>query len=158
MNFIENVAGEICKILLPIHEKTYFGNKNSSVVICTLSSIDLLQSLSKSKLLQNVAIVGRLFSENKGIESLVHFVNTHPTIKIIVICGKEVWGHKAGHSLLQLHKNGIDKNGRIINSISPDPIIVLQDKEIKKFQTQVRIINMIGETDQEKIMLTIQSI
>ncbi len=158
MNSLENLAGEICKALLPIPEEAYFGNKNSSVAVCTLSSIDLLKKLSEPKFLQNVAIIGRLLSENKGIESLVHYVNKNPNIKTIILCGKEVWGHKAGHSLLQLHKNGVDNNGRIIDSTSPDPVITLIEYKVKKFQSQVRIIDMIGETNQDKIIQSIKTV
>jgi len=158
LNSLENLAGEICKALLPIPEEAYFGNKNSSVAVCTLSSIDLLKKLSEPKFLQNVAIIGRLLSENKGIESLVHYVNKNPSIKTIILCGKEVWGHKAGHSLLQLHKNGVNNNGRIIDSTSPDPIITLTESKVKKFQSQVRIIDMIGETNQDKIIQSIKTV
>lgn len=158
MNLLENLAGEVCKALLPIPEEVYFGNKNSSIAVCTLSSIDLLKKLSQPKLLQNVAIVGRLLSENKGIESLVHYVNENSNIKIIILCGKEVWGHKTGHSLLQLYKNGIDNNGRIINSTSPDPTITLTKSEITKFQSQVRIVDIIGETNQDKIIQSIKTV
>lgn len=157
MNILENLVGEICKTLLPIPEEVYFGNEKSSIAICTLSSIDLLRKLSQSELLENVAIIGRLFSENRGIESLIQYVNDNPNIKTIILCGKDVWGHKAGHSLLELHKNGIDNNGRIINSSSPDPFIQISKSKVKKFQTQVRIINMIGETNQEKILQLIET-
>ena len=158
MNSLENLAGEICKIVLPIPEEVYFGNKNSSIAICTLSSIDLLKKLSQPKLLQSVAIVGRLLSENKGIDSLVNYVNENKNIKTIVLCGKEVLGHKAGHSLLSLHKYGIDKNNRIINSTSPDPITTLTNSNVEKFQSQVQIIDMIGETNSEKIIQLIKTI
>lgn len=157
MNSLENLAGEICKILLPIPEKVYYGNKNSSIAICTLSSMDLLRKLSKPKFLQNIAIVGRLLSENKGIESLIHYVDDNPNIKTIILCGKEVWGHKAGHSLLELHNNGIDNNSRIINSSSPDPFIKISKSKVQKFQTQVRIIDMISETNLEKITQLIKT-
>lgn len=156
MNLLENLAGEICSILLPISDKVYRGNKNSPIAVCTLSSMDLLRKLSEPKFLQNVAIVGRLLSENNGIESLIQHVNDNSNIKIIILCGKEVWGHKAGHSLLELHNNGIGDNGRIINSSSPDPFIKTSKSEVKKFQTQVRIIDMIGETNQEKILQLIK--
>lgn len=158
MNSLENLAGEICKILLPIPEKVYYGNKNSSIAVCTLSSIDLLRKLSKPNLLQNIAIVGRLLSENKGIESLIQHVNDNRNIKTIILCGKEVWGHKAGHSLLELHNNGIDNNGRIINSSSPDPFIKISKSKVNKFQTQVKIIDMIGETNLEKITQLIKTV
>lgn len=158
MNSLENLAGEICKILLPIPENVHYGNKNSSIAVCTLSSMDLLRKLSKPKFLQNIAIVGRLLTENKGIESLIHYVNDNTNIKTIILCGKEVWGHKAGHSLLELHNNGIDNNGRIINSSSPDPFIKISKSKVKKFQTQVRIIDMIGETNLEKITQLIKTV
>ena len=158
MKTLGNLAGEICKVLLPIPEEVYFGNQNSSIAICTLSSIDLLKKLSNSELLSKVAIIGRLLSENKGIESLVHYVNSHSNINTVFLCGKEVWGHKTGHSLLKLHKNGIDKRGRIIDSNSPDPYLALTESEVKKFQTQVRIIDMVGETDMEKIIQLIEII
>lgn len=158
MNSLENLVGEICKKLLPIPEEVYFGNKNSSTAVCTLSSINLLKKLANSQLLQNVAIVGRLLSENKGIESLIRYVNENQNIKIIILCGKEVWGHKAGHSLIQLHKNGIDNDGRIIGSISPDPVVTLLQTEVKNFQSQVKIIEIINETNPDKIIKSINII
>lgn len=158
MNKFENIAGEICKIILPIPDTVFYGNKDSQVAVCTLSSIDLLRKFSEPRLLKNIAIVGRLLSENKGIESLIQYVNENPNIKTIILCGKEVSGHKAGHSLLALYNNGTDKTGRIINSSSPDPFLKISNSKIKKFQNQVRIINMIGETDQEKILQAIKTI
>lgn len=158
MNSLGYLFGEICKILLPIPEEVYFGNQNSCVAICTLSSIDLLKEIANSDLLENVALVGRLLSENKGIDSVVRFVNSNKKIKCIVLCGKEVWGHRAGHSLLALYRNGIDANGRIINSQSPDPILEVTRNEIEQFQNQVTIIDRIGETDPSEIMQIVDSI
>ena len=54
--------------------------------------------------MNDVSIVGRLLSENKGIDSIINFVNENQKINTIIVCGKEVWGHKAGHSLFELHK------------------------------------------------------
>ena len=76
--------------------------------------------------------------------------------KVAALCTAII--HKAGHSLLQLHKNGVDNNGRIINSTSPDPIIGATESEVKKFQSQVRIIDMIGETNQDKIIQSIKTV
>ena len=158
MNSLEYVFGEVCKILLPIPEEVYFGNQKSSIAICTLSSISLLKEIAESNLLDNVAIVGRLFSENKGIDALVRFVNSNPNIKTLILCGKEVWGHKAGESLLALYENGIDSDGRIIGSHSPDPISQLSNSEVQKFQNQITIINKTGETDPLIIKQTVDSV
>ena len=146
MNSLGNIIGEICKVVLPIKQEFYPGNPNSQTAICTLASISLLDELKDSGILSQVAIIGRLFSENKGIDSMVQYVYENKNIKKIILCGKEVWGHKSGHALLQLHKNGIDENYRIINSVSPDPHLTVSKDMIEYFQKNITIIHLIGET------------
>ena len=152
MNALGEVIGEICKAVLPIPEEYYRGNPDSSIAICTLSSIDLLKKFDNSEILNHVSIVGRLLSENKGIDSIIEFVNENKKIRTIIVCGKEVWGHKAGHSLFELHKNGIDKNKRIINSTSPDPYLTVSSTKIEYFQNNVSLVNLINETNFEIIL------
>ena len=147
MNNLGNAIGELCKVLLPIPEESYIGNTNSSIAICTLSSMDLLKKISKSELLSHISIVGRLLSENKGIDSIVKYVNENKKIKTIIVCGKEVYGHKSGHSLFELHKNGIDNSGQIINSTSPNPFLTVTKSEINYFQNEIDLVNMINETN-----------
>lgn len=151
MNSLGNIIGEICKVVLPIKQEFYIGNPNSQIAICTLASISLLDDLKDSEILSKVAIIGRLFSENKGIDNMIQYVYQNKNIKKIILCGKEVWGHKPGHSLLQLHKNGIDENFRIINSTSPDPYLTISKDSIEYFQENITIINLINETDLEII-------
>ena len=152
MNAIGEAIGELCKVILPINEEYYLGNQNSSVAICTLSSIDLLKNFANSKFLNQISIVGRLLSENKGIDSIIRYVNQNPQVNTIIVCGKEVWGHKSGHSLFELHKNGIDHNKRIINSKSPDPFLTVSKSEIKYFQDNITLINLINENELELIL------
>jgi tetrahydromethanopterin S-methyltransferase subunit A len=151
MNSLGNIIGELCKVILPIPEESYLGNSDSSIAICTLSSMDLLKRISNSDILNHISIAGRLLSENKGIDSIIKYVNQNKKIKIIIVCGKEVWGHKAGHSLFELHKNGIDDYGRIINSSSPDPFLIVTKSEINYFQNEVKLVNMINEINFNKI-------
>ena len=152
MNKVSETIGKICKIFLPVPEEFYVGNLNSSVCICTLSSIKLLKEIKNSRLIDNVVIAGRLFTENKGIDSIIKYVNQNKKIKTIVVCGKEVWGHKSGHSLFQLHKYGIDHDNKIINSTSPDPFLTVSELEIKYFQKEISLLNLIGETNIESII------
>jgi len=147
VNALGETIGELCKIILPIPEEYYSGNPDSSIAVCTLSSIDLLKKLANSEILSHVSIAGRLLSENKGIDSIIKYVNKNQKINIIIVCGKEVWGHKAGHSLFQLHKNGVDKNNRIINSTSPDPYLTVSKSQIQYFQNNITLVNLIAETD-----------
>ena len=60
-------------------------------------------------------------------------------------------GHKAGHSLLELHKNGIDNYGKIINSTSPDPFLTVTKSEINYFQNEINLVNIINETNFDTI-------
>ena len=154
MSNLENLLGEICEKVFPISDTIYFGNSDSAIAICTLSSMKLLEKISKSKLMNQISIAGRLLSENKGIDSIVRNSNLK-NIRTIILCGKEVLGHKTGHSLILFHKNGIDSTGKIINSISPHPFLTLSQKEVKKFQNQTKIINLIGETKFENIEKTV---
>ena len=108
--------------------------------------------------MNKVVIAGRLLSENKGIDSIIQNVISNKNIKIIILCGKEVSGHKAGHSLLALHKNGINIDGRILESTSPEPFLKVEKNEVKKFQNQVRIINKIGITSLDEINQLVESL
>jgi len=152
VNALGETIGELCKIILPIPEESYRGDPNSSIAVCTLSSIDLLKKLANSEILNHLSIAGRLLSENKGIDSIIEHVNKNQKITTIIVCGKEVCGHKAGHSLFQLYKNGVDKNNRIINSTSPDPHLTVSKSQIKYFQNKITLVNLINETDFETIL------
>lgn len=157
MNSFLEIAGQICKMLIPIHDDVFYGNKLSTIGICTLSSMGLLRQVAGSGLLEKVAIAGRLLSENKGIDALVRCAIKNPTLDTIIVCGDEVSGHRAGRSLILLHKYGTDKDNRIVNSPSPDPVLSLSESEIRKFQSQIKIIDMIGETNLHEIRKAVDS-
>jgi tetrahydromethanopterin S-methyltransferase subunit A len=150
MNLLD-IAGQICKIVLPIREDVFYGNPQSSIAVCTLSSMDLLREIAESDVIRNVALAGRLLSENKGIDALIRSINKNPNITTLILCGKEVAGHRAGHSLLLAYRYGIDENGRIVNSLSPNPFLSVSESEISTFQKRIRIIDRIGSTSIQEI-------
>ncbi len=158
MNSFGDIIGEICKTLIPISEEVYFGNTDSSISICTISSMNLLKKIADSNLMGSISVAGRLLSENKGIDSLIQNVVSNSKIKIIILCGNEVSGHRAGHSLLALHKNGINYYGKILGSQSPEPILKASKKEIEIFRKQVKIINKIGTTSFSEIKNLVSSL
>jgi tetrahydromethanopterin S-methyltransferase subunit A len=150
MKRLDNAAGRLCKALLPIKHEYYLG-AGKAVAICTLSSIDLLQTISKSDLINRILIAGRLLSENKGIDAIIAFTMKHPNLKRIIVCGKEVRGHRAGQALLALASNGMDSSGRIIGAVGPNPIVTLPQQDVDIFRHQVEINDMIGTVDTGKI-------
>ena len=54
MNSLENIIGDLCKVILPISEESYPGNNASSIAICTLSSINLLKKIANSDILNHI--------------------------------------------------------------------------------------------------------
>jgi tetrahydromethanopterin S-methyltransferase subunit A len=93
-----------------------------------------------------VAIYGPLKTENIGIEKIVANVISNPHIRYLIICGDDIRGHCSGSSLLALKKNGIDKKHRIIGAPGAIPYIEnLNTKAIKRFQKQIKIVNLIGD-------------
>jgi tetrahydromethanopterin S-methyltransferase subunit A len=146
----DDAAGKVCEIVLPIKHEYYVG-RGKELAICTLSSIRLLEQISKSEIMDKVALAGRLLSENKGIDSIIQFTLVHPSLERIIVCGQEVKGHKAGQALLSLYKNGIDENGRIIGATGQYPILKSSIRDVEAFRKQVAIMNMVGIVDLERI-------
>ena len=144
---MENFIGEICKYLLPIKHEHFVG-KGSRIAICTLSSIRLLTEISNdTKLMNNLAIVGRLLSENKGIDDIINYCIVHKELEHLIICGKDSRGHRAGDSLIALSKNGMTKEGIIIESKSPRPQLRSSYQEVEIFIERVTVHNLIEEMD-----------
>src|SRR5215203_1228613 len=150
MKILDNAAGRLCKALLPIKHEYYLG-AGKEAAICTLSSIDLLQTIIRSDLINRILIAGRLLSENKGIDAIIDFTVKHPNLKQIIVCGKEVRGHRAGQALIALASKGIDSSGRIIGAIGPNPIVTLPLQDVDIFRHQIEINDMIGTLDIGKI-------
>ena len=133
----------LCKVLLPVKQEYYLGTGKASA-ICTLSSFELLEIISRSFLMNRVLIAGRLLSENKGIDAIIGFTISHPELSRIILCGKEVRGHRAGQALLALGHNGIDASGRIIGATGPNPIVTRRQDDVEMFRRQVQLIDLIG--------------
>jgi tetrahydromethanopterin S-methyltransferase subunit A len=145
-----DAAGKLCQALLPIRHEYYLGAGNS-VAVCTLSSIDLLETVSRSPLMNKVLIAGRLLSENKGIDAIISFAIKHPELKRLILCGKEVKGHRAGQALLALTINGMDSFGTIIGALGPNPVLMSSPPDVEIFRHQLQIINLIGTVDIARI-------
>lgn len=155
---MENCIGEICKYLLPIKHEHFVG-KGSRIAICTLSSIRLLTEISNdTKLMNNLAIVGRLLSENKGIDDIINYCIVHKELEHLIICGKDSRGHRAGDSLIALSKNGLTKEGIIIESKSPRPQLRSSYQEVEIFRERITVHNLIEETDLNRIRSCVDEI
>jgi tetrahydromethanopterin S-methyltransferase subunit A len=153
---LENVAGMLCEALVPIKHEYYLGG-GERVAVCTLSSMRLLQTIARTKNLMNkILIIGRLLSENKGIDTMIKFTLNHPKLSYIIVCGNDVKGHQSGQALLSLHRNGATREGRIIGAAGPRPFLTCLQADIELFRKQVMICDLLKcedlETVREKVI------
>ena len=143
---LDDAAGKVCEAVIHIKHEFYLG-RGKELAICTLSSIDLLQQISKSDIMERVAIAGRLLSENKGIDAMIKYAIEHPELRRIILCGREVRGHRAGQALIALARNGVDDGGRIVGAVGHYPILKSTVHDVNAFRSLVEITDMMGTVD-----------
>lgn len=123
----------------PVRGDYQVGSPNAGVAVVTLAS---------SLFPQGAAIFGPCRTENLGVEKIVANVISNCNIRFLILCGVESKGHLPGNTILALHKNGIDEQGRIIGSCGAIPFIQnLPPEAIARFQQQVELIDCIGLED-----------
>ena len=87
-----------------------------------------------------------------GVEKVVGNLISNSEIRFLLVCGEESKGHLPGDSIVALHKNGIDPDGRIVGSRGAIPFIEnLSPEAIDRFQRQVEVIDRIGLVDEDEI-------
>ena len=123
----------------PVRGDYHVGNPNAGVAVVTLAS---------PLFPQGSAICGQCKTENLGVEKIVANVISNCNIRFLILCGVESKGHLPGNTILALHRNGIDEQGRIIGSNGAIPFIQnLPPEAVARFQQQVELIDCIGLED-----------
>jgi len=93
-------------------------------------------------------LAGQLYSK-EGINFIVRNILARPSLRYLVICGADLSG--SGQTLLNFFKKGIDKNYNIINI----PYAFIHKEiplaKIASFRKNVKIDNLIGVSDTQKI-------
>ncbi|MGM0770743.1 MAG: tetrahydromethanopterin S-methyltransferase subunit A [Halobacteriota archaeon] len=120
------------------------GNSDSCIAVITLAS--------SLKPYDEAAMWGTCKTENLGAEKIIINTVSNSNIRYLLICGTESRGHLAGKTLVALHKNGIDGDGRIIGSDGAIPFIENVSRNvIERFQKQISLIERIGLVDPDEI-------
>lgn len=146
----------------PVERGNYFvGDKEETIAINTLSNTELPKQLAKL-LGDTIAIVGYCETENIGIEKIVKNIISNPNIRTLIVCGYEsgkdmMGGHFSGQALLSLHSNGITEKNRIIGAKGKRPVVKnLNPEQIEHFQSQVEIVELIGNNSMDDIMRNVR--
>ena len=141
------LMGRACEVLLPIRVDFVMGNPDSHRAVCTLSSIELLKRLAEPPDRDKFARIGRLVTENRGVEKMIDYLDGHHNIRCLILCGRDSRGHLPGQALIALHNSGVDEKGRIIGALGADPVVNLSKQTLDWYRNHVRIENLIGVLD-----------
>ncbi|MGA9665791.1 MAG: hypothetical protein WBQ69_04985, partial [Gallionella sp.] len=117
------------------------------VAVTTLGSVALSEQLAEAAP-QGLCIVGKLETENIGIEKIIKNILSNPAIRFLICAGNEPPRHLSGATLLALFENGIDGAKRIPGSPGMRPVVPnTTSEEVEAFRRQVDLVDMIGCTD-----------
>ncbi len=121
------------------------GNPQAAVAVCALTSDHLIAPLAR---LAGVAIAGKVHTANLGIERIVVNVTANPSIRFLLLCGKDSPIFRPGQSLVALAESGLDEQRRIIGSAGYEPFLrSLASESVAQFRGQIEVVDWTGEED-----------
>jgi tetrahydromethanopterin S-methyltransferase subunit A len=127
--------------------KYFVHDINAPVAVTTLGSVDLAQAVSEQAP-PGLCIVGKVETENIGIEKIVKNILSNKAIQYLVCAGKEPPKHLTGATFLSLFESGIDEHRNIVGSPGMRPNLPnTSAEEVAEFRSRIKAIDMIGETD-----------
>lgn len=128
------------------------------VAVSTLGSVGLAEQLVVVRP-RALCIVGKTETENIGIDKIIKNAITNPTIRVLVVAGKDATGHQSGRTLLALSANGVDERMRVIGSPGKHPVLRnVTPEEVEAFRRQVQVVDLIGCEDAETIVGRIEGL
>jgi len=130
------------------------GDRRGAVAICTLTSNELFAPLAS---LPGVAIAGRMYSANLGLEKLIANVTANPSIRFLLVCGRESPYFQVGQALHALFAHGVTPKGHIIQAAGHMPELShMTAGRVEYFRKQVELVNCTGEINIEKLASTVE--
>jgi len=136
----------------PFVPGTYFvTDPVAPVAVTTLGSVDLAKAVSESAP-AGMCIVGKVETENIGIEKIIKNILSNSAIRFLVCAGNEPPKHLTGATLIALFENGVDERNKIVGSPGMRPILPNTTRdEVEEFRRRIEPIDMIGCTDIPRI-------
>jgi len=121
------------------------GDPQAPVAVCALTSEKLIDPLAR---LPGVAIAGKVYTANVGIEHMVVNIGANPAIRFLLICGKDSPLFRPGQSLVALAERGIDEQRQIVGALGYDPVLpTISSAQVASFRRQIEVIDWSGEDD-----------
>lgn len=128
------------------------------VAVSTLASVGLAEQLANLKP-RELCVVGKTETENIGVDKVIKNIVSNPTIRFLLLTGKDSEGHRSGKTLLALAENGIDDRMRVIGSPGKRPVLKnVTYEEVEAFRKHVQVVDLIECEDVEKIVEKMQAL
>lgn len=119
------------------------GDPQGPLAVCALTSDHLIAPLAR---LPGVAIAGKVYTANLGIARIVINVTANPSIRFLLLCGKDSVLFRPGQSLTALAEAGIDEQRQIVGAVGYEPVLPAPAAErVAQFRRQVEVIDWTGE-------------
>lgn len=121
------------------------GEPHAPVAVCTLTTENLPARLAKCS---GVAIAGQVYTANLGIERIILNVTANPSIRFLLLCGKESKLFRPAQSLGALIEEGVDDESRIVGAEGYEPVLPnVSVGRVAAFRRQVELVDWSGEDD-----------
>lgn len=128
------------------------------VAVSTLASVGLAEQLANLRP-RELCVVGKTETENIGVDKIVKNIVSNPTIRFLLLTGKDSEGHQSGKTLLALAANGVDERMKVIGSPGKRPVLKnCTHEEMEAFRKQVQVIDLIECEDVERIVEKMQEL
>lgn len=138
--------------------KYFVLDPSAPVAVTTLGSVALAKEISEARP-SGLCIVGKVETENIGIEKIIQNVLSNPAIQFLLCVGQEPPKHLTGASLAALFENGVDEKKRIIKSPSMRPVLPnTTHEDIEAFRQRIEAAIMIGCTNVSEICAKVEAL
>jgi thymidylate synthase len=132
----------------PIYYKDLLtiGNNESNIGVCSLWT-------PKDKIVSHIdknsfSLAGQLYSK-RGINYIIRNILANPIINKIILCGNDRSG--SGETFIKFMQKGIDKEYKVVGDSKCEIHKDINLIYIKKFRKNVELIDLRGETDDNKV-------
>jgi tetrahydromethanopterin S-methyltransferase subunit A len=134
----------------PVVDGAYqVGNPREAVAICTLTDNDLIKVAAR---LPGVAIAGRVYTANLGLEKIVLNVTANPYIRFVLLCGRDSPLFHPGQTLSALCANGVTPDRRVVGAEGYLPVLGnVPLARIEQFRRQIELVDCTAQTDPEAL-------
>jgi len=165
----EGKLGELLKVKpppgYPPEEGRYLrGNDYSPVAVAVLLNAPYekippeVEKLVRVAIETGAALAGTLQTANIGLEKIIANIVANPNTRYLILCGREVEGHKAGDALTALIKNGIDERRIVIGTTAPTAYLFnIPAEAVDRFGRQITLINLMNVVDPEVVKKAVWS-